>query len=236
MNYSLFLSTTDISDILMSLAKMLQISNQNVLIVDHTAEQFLCSNVPLLQTGNSYSEFDGIDIHHMPEDTFASESLKDSYDHIIIYYSHLGFHKTYPNWRSFQNKFVVLSPELSQLNKTTQMMDSIFNEENDKEKAEFIRLFINQVNGFIGESYFEQILKNYPIRWKDEPLALLFEEQNYIQRIVNQNSNRVDITKYSKDYKDYISQLFSIIAEKEPKEIKALLRKIGGRKRTWGVS
>ncbi len=239
MKYSLFLGSADISDLLVYLSKFLQTAGRRVLLVDASAEGFIRYNTPIITNEEGVSEYDEFDIGYAFTDFMAMKQQLDyeqQYDHVLVLCSQPDFITEY-DLESFKQRFVVASPERRSLEKAIELMSFILNQRDPKlPRVPFCRLFVQQVDSGLAEDYMEQLLGQLPIVFEESSFMIPFDEADYMQKIVNQNSNTVSIKRISRPLRTAIQQMAGNVSELDHHELKSYTKKLSRRSQpVWGM-
>ncbi|WP_458120034.1 hypothetical protein [Paenibacillus sp. Z6-24] len=239
MNYTLFLGSTDISDLLVYLSKFLQTAGKRVLLVDASAEGFIRYNTPILQTGTGVSEYDQFDIgyeftsfRHMQEQVENAQE----YDHAIVLCSTPDFIGEM-DWDRFDQRFIAISSERRSLEKTVELLEEMFADRAENLlRIGFTRVLFQQVDNGLAEDYLEQLLDRLPIRFEEQSFAVPFDEMDYMQKILNQNSSSISIKRISREFRNVIQEIAGSVSQLNPSELKTYTKKMSRRNQpVWGM-
>ncbi|WPP42236.1 hypothetical protein SK066_04570 [Paenibacillus hunanensis] len=239
MKYSLFLGSADISDLLIYLSKFLQTAGRRVLLVDASTEGFIRYNTPIVANGEGVSEYDEFDIGYAFT-TFAEMKhqldREQQYDHVLVLCSQPDFIRM-DDLESFKQRFVVMSPERRSLERAMELMSLILAKRDATQpRVPFCRLFVQQVDSGLAEDYMEQLLGCLPIVFEESSFTIPFDEADYMQKIVNQNSNTVSIKRISRPLRTAIQQMAGNVSELDNQELKSYTKKLSRRSQpVWGM-
>ncbi|MFD1886677.1 hypothetical protein [Paenibacillus wenxiniae] len=239
MKYSLFLGAADISDLLIYLSKFLQMAGRRVLLVDASTEGFIRYNTPIIANEEGVSEYDEFDIGYAFTDFAEMKQQFDEeqqYDHVLVLCSQPDFIRM-NDLESFKQRFVVISPERRSLEKVMELM-GVMLEKRDvtQPRIPFCQLFVQQVDSGLAEDYTEQLLGYLPIVFEESSFTIPFDEADYMQKIMNQNSSTVSIKRISRPLRTAIQQMAGNVSELDNQELKSYTKKLSRRSQpVWGM-
>lgn len=82
----------------------------------------------------------------------------------------------------------------------------------------------------------EQLLGCLPIVFEESSFTIPFDEADYMQKIVNQNSNTVSIKRISRPLRTAIQQMAGNVSELDNQELKSYTKKLSRRSQpVWGM-
>lgn len=239
MNYTLFLGSADISDLLIYLSKFLQTAGRRVLLVDASSEGFIRYNTPILTTEAGVSQYDEFDIGY---DFAAFGDMKlqldqeQQYDQVLVFCSQPDF-ITESDLMSFKQRFVVISPERRSLEKAIELMSLLLHGRDSRQpRIPFARLLVNQLDSGLAEDYIEKMLDVLPVVFEEQAFTIPFDEMDYMQKIINQNSNTVSIKRISRPLRSTIQQMAGNVCELDQQQLKVYAKKMSRRNQpVWGM-
>jgi len=239
MNYTLFLGSTDISDLLIYLSKFLQTAGKRVLLADASAEGFIRYNTPILHTGTGVSEYDQFDIGYQFTDFQSMKEqleITQAYDHTIVFCSTPDFIGE-KDWEEFDQRFIAISSERRSLEKTAELLEDMLEQrEEHLPRIGFTRLFVQQVDNGLAEDYLEQLLCNLPLRFEEQSFTVPFDEMDYMQKIMNQNSSSISIKRISREFRTVIQEIAGSVSQLNHSELKVYAKKLSRRSQpVWGM-
>jgi hypothetical protein len=234
--YALFVGASDISDLLQYISKVITTSGRKVLLVDATIERFIFYGTPIPDKQMKLIDFENFDIatgYSTLSELKKSISDNLRYDHVIIHCDILGFLNR-KDLSKIENKYVATTQEIWSIQKTAEVMESLF-DGNEKESNNefFTKIFVNNVETNIADNYLETILSNLHIGWCDEPFELLYDEIDFATKINNQHNGKLNIQKISKNYKNIIHHICKEITDLESKAIKMAMKNSMRRSKIW---
>ena len=206
-------------DIIMNLAKSINIMDKSVLVVDATLDRKLKYIVPALDNigrayVTQYNNIDfavGFDSMHDVENYMAEQSINIAlYDYVLIdmdsarsyeFFRTRGFDKVY-----YFNDTSVLSVAK---NKEIIKAMRIYSNEEDS-KLEMTKIMYRSYISRAANDYFEQKIKDYDVVWKEPDYEFPLEEQDKLVDIDSQFSGIIDTRKHTKLY---ITTLADLTAE-----------------------
>jgi hypothetical protein len=225
--YALFVGASDISDLLQYISKVITSLGRKVLLVDATTEKYIYYGTPIPDKQMKLIDFEEFDIatgHSTLRELKESISENPRYDHVIIHCSILGFLNR-EDLSKIENKYVAVTQEIWSIQKTAEVMESLFNGKGKELNNEFFtKIYANNVETNIADNYLETILSNLHIGWSDEPFELLYDEIDYATKINNQHNGKLNIRKISKNYKNIIHHICKEITDLESKAIKMAMK------------
>ncbi|WP_322923781.1 hypothetical protein [Paenibacillus campi] len=239
MNYSLFLGVADISDLLIYLSKFLQTAGRRVLLVDASSEGFIRYNTPIATNAEGVSEYDEFDIGYaFTNFAHMRRQLDDEqhYDHVLVLCSQPDFIHI-DDLNIFKQRFVAVSSERRSLEMAIGLMRLLLAGRDPKlPRIPFCRLFVQQIDSGLAEDYMEQMLSCLPVVFEESSFMIPFDETDYMQKIVNQNSNRVSIKRISRPLRTAIQQMAGNVSELDHQQLKSYTKKLSRRNEAvWGM-
>ncbi|MGV2887627.1 hypothetical protein [Paenibacillus taichungensis] len=240
MKKALFLGATDISDLLQYVSKVIAVSGKKVLLVDGTNEKYIQYGTPMASSKLDVFEFEGFDVA-VGYDKFSElETFLDKnhqYEHLIVHCDKNSF-MSKEDLNKFEIRYVATSLEKMSIEKTVEVMTSIFGqvEQTDESstKMPFTQLFVNNVETNMADDYLEMILGPLPISWSEEPYELFYDEVDYATKINNQNEGKINLRRLSRNYKKVVQFISEEISGLEVKEIKPAMKQVMRRSFAWG--
>lgn len=241
MKKALFIGATDISDLLQYVSKVIATSGKKVLLVDGTNEKYIQYGTPLPSSNLKIVEFEGFDVAIDYKNLSEIEKFLDNnqqYEQLIVHTDICSF-VTKEDLDKFDCKYIATSQEKVSIDKTVEVMNSIFDQyENDEEgnnsKFHFTKLFVNNVDSNIAQDFLEVILGPLPITWSEEPFELLYDEVDYATKINNQHEGKINIRRLSRNYRNVLQKISEEISGLEVKEVKPAMKQVMRRSFAWG--
>lgn len=226
-----FIGSYDKADLILYVAKILNILGNKVLIVDATALQKTRYTVPKIKAAKQYvTTFEKIDIaigfeslKQIKENDITSndeteESTNDNnYDYILL---NIDSYKGYCNFGIDKDdvKFFVTSLDVYCLKRGLQVFKKIQEEVNvrkiifSKDMLEEEDQYINYLSGELN------------IKWDDEIVFFPFENGDQTALFVNQRSERIQLGALSKQYKEGLSYIVEEISRNKTGEIRKAIK------------
>jgi hypothetical protein len=200
-----FVGVYDKADLILSIAKVLNIVGKKVLIVDNTLNQKCKYVVPVINPTKSYiTEFDGIDV------AVGFESTKDvrrylgleedgqlEYDIMIVdtdnYEGLVKF-----DLQGAEKLYYVTSFDIYSLKKGIEIIKQI------NVPLHMTRLFYSKEMLKEEEEYFDYLALGVKVIWNEEKLYFLLENGDQAAIIENQRVEKIKFRNLSNEYKDNV--------------------------------
>lgn len=239
MNRALFVGATDISDLLQYISKVIATSGKKVLLVDGTSEEYIRYGTPMPSPNMNVVEFEGFDVAVGYDNLSDIESFLENnqqYDQLIVHCSKKSFLNK-SDLNKFEFKFVATSQEKISIERTVEVINSIFNLSDSEENElniSFTQIYVRQVDANMAEDYLGVILESLPIAWSEESYELLFDDGDYAIKVNNQNDGKINIRRLSRNYKKVVQMISEKISGLEVGKVKPAMKHVMRRSFAWG--
>lgn len=206
-------------DMVMNLARTINIMDKSVLVIDATLDRKLKYIVPALDNiGRSYvTQYNNIDFAvgfdsmHDVENYMAEQSINIAlYDYILIDMDSVRSYEFFRT-RGLDKVYFFIDTSVLSIEKNKEIIKAmrVYNNE-DNEKLEMSKVLYRSYISRAANDYFEQKIKDYDVLWKEPEYEIPLEEQDKLVDIDSQFSGIIDTRKHTKLY---ISNLADMVAE-----------------------
>ena len=206
-------------DIIMNLAKSINIMDKSVLVVDATLDRKLKYIVPALDNigrayVTQYNNIDfavGFDSMHDVENYMAEQSINIAlYDYVLIDMDSARSYEFFRT-REFDKVYFFIDTSVLSVAKNKEIIKAmrIYSNEEDS-KLEMTKIMYRSYISRAANDYFEQKIKDYDVVWKEPDYEFPLEEQDKLVDIDSQFSGIIDTRKHTKLY---ITTLADLTAE-----------------------
>lgn len=240
MKRALFIGATDISDLLQYVSKVIAASGKKVLLVDGTHEKYIRYGTPLPNSKLSIVACEGFDVAIGYEYFSEIERYLDSnpvYEQLIIHCDKSSF-MSKDDLHTFEPRYVAVSQEKMSIDKTIEVMTSIFDpskkaKEERGQRVSFTKILLRYVDANMAQDFLELILSPLPITWSEEPFEFLYDEVDYAIKINNQHEGKINIRRLSRSYKKMLQKISVELSGLEVQEVKLAMKRVMRRSFTW---
>lgn len=213
------LGYVDKYDIIMNLAKTINLVDKSVLVIDATLDRKLKYIIPALDNVGrayvtQYNNIDfavGFDSMHDVENYMAEQSINIGlYDFVLI---DMDSARSYEFFRTRGLDKICFFIDTSVLsvakNKDIIKAMKVYNNEESSNK-EIIKILYRSYISRAANDYFEQQIKEYDVKWKEPEYEIELTDQDKLVDIDSQFSGIIDTKKHTKMY---ITTLADLTAE-----------------------
>lgn len=216
-------------DMIMNLAKTINIMDKSVLVVDATLDRKLKYIVPALDNiGRSYvTQYNNIDFAlgfdsmHDVENYMAEQSINISlYDYVLIDMDSARSYEFFRT-RGIDKYCFFIDTSVLSVAKNREIIKAMKVYNNDESaKLEMTKILYRSYMSRAANDYFEGKIKEYDVVWKEPEYELQLEEQDKLADIDSQFSGMIDIKKHTKMYIATIADLTAeIIGDVNAKQV-----------------
>lgn len=208
-------------DIIMNLAKTINIMDKSVLVVDGTLDRKLKYVIPALENmGRAYvTQYDGIDFalgfDSMGDvESYTSEQNIDIslYDYVLVDIDSARAYEVFKT-RGIDKKYFFIQTSMLSISKNKDIIKSMKYYQEEGKKLEMKKVLYRAYASRAANDYFEHQIKEYDVDWKEPEYEILLEEQDKIADIDSQFSGSINIKKHTRYYITTISDLVADIME-----------------------
>lgn len=227
MKQIIFLGHYDKTDMMFYLGKLISMEH-SVLIADATESGRYEYAYPKLDIEADVHQYDGFDVM---ENVCSPIQLKErmaetNYDYVLIDVDHL---KNVQEWSSENPVFLVTSLDNTVMQRNCQLLNGLF-EQSEASELKSITRIVQRASDAFSEEYLDELLDHLPIQWHDT-LVYYVDERDSAQRIHNQFSNQISMSKLSGEYRTVLKQVLSAILEIDDKEAGRLWKRTERRRK-----
>ena len=216
-------------DMIMNLAKTINVMDKSVLVVDATLDRKLKYIVPALDNiGRSYvTQYNNIDFAlgfdsmHDVENYMAEQSINISlYDYVLIDMDSARSYEFFRT-RGIDKYYFFIDTSVLSVAKNREIIKAMKVYNNDENaKLEMTKILYRSYMSRAANDYFEGKIKEYDVVWKEPEYELQLEEQDKLADIDSQFSGMIDIKKHTKMYIATIADLTAeIIGDVNAKQV-----------------
>lgn len=207
-------------DMIMNLARAINIMDKSVLVVDATLDRKLKYIVPALDNigrayVTQYNNIDfavGFDSMHDVENYMAEQSINIAlYDFVLIDMDSARSYEFFRT-RGLDKVYFFIDTSVLSVAKNKEIIKAmrVYSNEDDA-KLEMTKVLYRSYVSRAANDYFEQKIKDYNVVWKDPEYEIPLEEQDKLVDIDSQFSGIIDTRKHTKLYIATLADLTSEI-------------------------
>lgn len=210
-----FVGAYDKTDLILSVARVLEQAEKKVLVVDNTIEQKCKYVVPVINPTVSYiTEFDGIDvavgfnsITQIRQYLGLENDEEFEYDIMIIDTDNYEGMEQF-NLQSSEKLYYVTSFDIYSLKKGIQIIKQV------DVPLHMTRIFYSKEMLKEEEEYFDYLALGVKVIWNEEKIYFLLENGDQSAIIENQRLEKIKFRNLSNEYKENIAFLVNDIDNK----------------------
>lgn len=207
-----FVGAYDKTDLILSVARVLEQAEKKVLVVDNTIEQKCKYVVPVINPTVSYiTEFDGIDvavgfnsITQIRQYLGLENDEEFEYDIMIIDTDNYDGMEQF-NLQSSEKLYYVTSFDIYSLKKGIQIIKQV------DVPLHMTRIFYSKEMLKEEEEYFDYLALGVKVIWNEEKIYFLLENGDQSAIIENQRLEKIKFRNLSNEYKENIAFLVNDI-------------------------
>lgn len=207
-----FVGAYDKTDLILSVARVLEQAGKKVLVVDNTIEQKCKYVVPVINPTVSYiTEFDGIDvavgfnsITQIRQYLGLENDEEFEYDIMIIDTDNYDGMEQF-NLQSSEKLYYVTSFDIYSLKKGIQIIKQV------DVPLHMTRIFYSKEMLKEEEEYFDYLALGVKVIWNEEKIYFLLENGDQSAIIENQRLEKIKFRNLSNEYKENIAFLVNDI-------------------------
>ena len=207
-----FIGAYDKTDLILSVARVLEQAEKKVLVVDNTIEQKCKYVVPVINPTVSYiTEFDGIDvavgfnsITQIRQYLGLENDEEFEYDIMIIDTDNYEGMEQF-NLQSSEKLYYVTSFDIYSLKKGIQIIKQV------DVPLHMTRIFYSKEMLKEEEEYFDYLALGVKVIWNEEKIYFLLENGDQSAIIENQRLEKIKFRNLSNEYKENIAFLVNDI-------------------------
>ena len=230
------LGYTEKVDLVVSLAKILQVLGKAVLVVDATYDGKYAYTIPSLETVDKkyINQFDKVDY------ALGFESMADLENYLCTQKINIGLYdyvivdidnpKTYEFFRSkpFSAVYFIMDTSMLSLKKNEDIISSIKVYTTEENKVEPIKIMYRGLQTRTAVRYFENRMNSYQFNWSETELEIIEDERD---RMLYQDfliTGMVQVKRHTRTFINSIVNIISNIVEDTPPNAVKLAIKKGG--------
>lgn len=217
----------DKHDFLLNMAKVLNIMEKSVLVIDGTHDKKLKYIIPAIDATSKnyitkYSDVDfavGFNNFDEFEGYLKDHDIKlDLYDFVLIDIDTAESYRKF-NKKDFTRKYMFIDTDLLSVAKNKELVKTI--RENIPEgEIKFTKVLYRAYLSRASEEYLENQIATYNVSWQEENYEIMMDEQDKMVDIDSQFSGNIMLKKHTRMFILSIAQLVSVlIEESDPKNI-----------------
>ena len=216
-------------DLVMNLARTINIMDKSVLVVDATLDRKLKYIVPSLDNiGRAYvTQYNNIDFAvgfgsmHDVENYMAEQSINIAlYDFVLIDMDSARSYEFFRT-RGLDKVYFFIDTSVLSVAKNREIIKAMKVYSNDEDsKLEMSKILYRSYVSRAANDYFEQKIKDYDVTWKEPEYEIPLEEQDKLVDIDSQFSGVIDTRKHTKLYINTLADLTAeIIGDVNAKKV-----------------
>lgn len=200
------------SDFVINLAKILNVMDKKVLVIDCTVENRLKYSIPVIEIDKSsyVTNFDGVDyaigfksMEDIKNYMCNEISNVDEYDYILMdidnSYSYESFKSNSINMIFFFMEYTNISVE-----KNKELLRALLDDKPTGENLVITKVLFRPYITRASSEYYENKMADFNVIWTTEPYEMDYEEQDRIADIEAQQSGYVELSKHTKSFENTI--------------------------------
>ncbi len=216
----------DKHDFTINMAKILEIMNKSVLVIDATYDKKFKYIIPTMDTDKesyitNYSQIDfavGFDSFTKLEDYMKENEVDISkYDYVLIDIDSAETYKKF-NKLEFNRKYLFVDYSVLSVSKNKELIAAIRNDISDGE-IKFTRILYKAFLSRAAENYLDTQIASYNITWQEENYEIVLDEQDKMVDIDSQFSGTIQMKKHTKQFLYSIILLIANLIEEDEKNI-----------------
>ena len=216
-------------DMIMNLAKTINVMDKSVLVVDATLDRKLKYVVPALNNigrayVTQYNNIDfavGFDSMHDVENYMAEQSINIAlYDYILIDMDSARSYEFFRT-RGLDKIYFFIDTSVLSVAKNKEIIKAMKVYSNDDStKLEMTKILYRSYVSRAANDYFEQQIREYGVNFKDPEYELELNEQDKLVDIDSQFSGIIDTKKHTKSYINTLADLTAeILGDANAKQV-----------------
>ncbi len=222
-------------DLVMNLAKTINIMDKSVLVIDATLDRKLKYIVPALDNiGRSYiTQYNSIDFAvgfdsmHDVENYMAEQSINISlYDFILIDMDSARSYEFFRT-RGLDKVYFFIDTSVLSISKNRDIIKAMRVYSNDENSnLEMSKVLYRSYISRAANDYFEQKIREYDVKWKEPEYEIPLEEQDILADTDSQFSGTIDVKRHTKLYISTIADLTAeIIGDVNSKQVMTQIKR-----------
>lgn len=230
------LGYTEKVDLVVSIAKTLQLLGKTVLVVDGTNDGKYAYTIPSLETVDKkyINQFDKIDF------AVGFESMADLENYLVSLKINIGLYdyvlididnpKTYEFFRSkpFDNIYFVIDTSMLSLKKNEDIISSIKVYTTSATTVEPIKIMYRGMQTRAFEKYFENRMNSYQFNWSETELEIIEDDRDKMLYQDFLLTGMIQIKRHTRYFINSIISVISTIADDvTPNQIRNVIKKGG---------
>lgn len=221
------------SDFIINIAKVLNIMDKKVLVIDATIEKRLKYTLPIIDyTKKSYiTNFDEVDyavgfnsFEEVKKYMCKDEIHIETYDYILIDIdSPMAIEKF--NYKEIKLKYFFMEYTNISTEKNKEILKQMQEIKEIDAKMEMIKVLFRNYYTRTSDVYYESKIEEFNIEWISEPYELSYEDQDKIVDIEAQQSGYIEVNKHTKNFQNIVVNIVNeIIGDTSEGEIKKMIK------------
>lgn len=215
----------DKHDFIMNMAKVLEIMDKSVLVIDATIGKNLKYIVPAIDATSesyitNYSDIDfavGFDSYTKLDKYMKEHEVElDKYDYVLMDIDSPETYKHF-NKKGFNRKYMFIDSSVLSVAKNKELVKVI--RDDIKGEVKFTKIFYKAYLSRASEDYLESQIALYDIVWHEENYEIIIDDQDRIVDIDSQFSGNIQMRKHTRLYLMVISEIVSKLLDEDPKNI-----------------
>lgn len=213
-------------DFMMNMAKVLDVMDKSVFVIDATYDKKLKYTIPAIDsTSRSYiTKYNDIDFAVGFNSFFELEEYMREhevditrYDYVLIDIDCADTYRKF-NDREFNRKYMFIDSNVLSVAKNKELVKAI--RENMLEgEIKFTKILYKAYLSRASENYLESQIALYDVSWQDENYEVTIEEQDRIIDIDSQLGGIIQVRKHTKVYIMVIAEIIANLLEEDAKNV-----------------
>lgn len=221
------------SDFIINIAKVLNIMEKKVLVIDATIEKRLKYTLPIIDYNKKkyITNFDEVDyavgfssFTEVKKYMCKDQSHIETYDYILINIDNTEAIEKF-NYKEINLKYFFMEYTNISIQKNQEILKQMEEIKDIDEKIEMIKILFRNYYTRTSDVYYERKIEDFNIEWIAEQYELSYEDQDKIVDIEAQQSGYIEFNKHTKNFQNTIINIVNeIIGDTSASEIKKMIK------------
>lgn len=216
----------DKHDFTMNMAKVLEVMDKSVLVIDATYDKKLKYIVPAIDaSADAYiSKYSDIDFAVGFEDFSSLEKYMrehevelEKYDYVLFDIDSADMYKKFKS-KEFNRKYMFIDSNVLSVAKNKELVKTMREEMQDDE-IKFTKVLYKAYLSRASEEYLENQIALYNVSWHEESYEIMIDDQDKIVDIDSQFCGTIQIRKHTKLYLYVVAEMIGKLLDEDPKNI-----------------
>lgn len=217
-----------------SFARALNIMGKSVLVIDATADEKYKYVVPSIDKNQNYitqyGEVDfavGFTTYEQLEEYLKEKNIDiNLYSYVLIDVENSQMYERFSSL-TVNKKYMFIDTNVISVGKNDELIKKM-RELSEGQELEFSKILYRAYMSRAANTYLEDKIENYAVKWTDEVYDISIDEQDTMVEIDAQYSGLIDLRKHTKAYLYYLCEMVSRLMGNESS--KDILKEIKRRK------